>query len=255
MSISFEEYEAFDPRVKIKYEGSDVVFATPNRHTAWRAQTLFTKEPDTIEWIASFDPGDILFDVGANVGMYTIWAAKTRSARVYAFEPESQNYALLNKNIFINQLDKLVEAYCVAISDETRLDRLFLSRFILGGSCHNFGESVDFKHEKFSASFTQGSISTSIDRLTIGDRLLPIPNHIKIDVDGIEDKVILGALKTLEQKDVRSVLIEINTNLESHWEIVDLMLDLGFDYSRSQVEQAQRKEGTFKGVGNYVFRR
>ena len=36
---------------------------------------------------------------------------------------------------------------------------------------------------------------------------------------------------------------------------IDLMLDLGFDYAQSQVERAQRKEGPFKGVGNYVFRR
>jgi hypothetical protein len=50
-------------------------------------------------------------------------------------------------------------------------------------------------------------------------------------------------------------LIEVDTGLEDHWEMVDLMLELGFDYSQDQVERAQRKEGPFKGVGNYVFRR
>ena len=39
-------------------------------------------------------------DVGANVGMYTVFAAPTRGARVFAFEPEAQNYAMLNRNIF-----------------------------------------------------------------------------------------------------------------------------------------------------------
>ena len=38
-----------------------------------------------------------------------------------------------------------------------------------------------------------------------------------------------------------------------HWDIVDRMLELGFDYSQEQVEAAQRKTGVFAGVGNYVF--
>jgi FkbM family methyltransferase len=45
--------------------------------------------------------------VGANVGMYTIWAAATRNARVYAFEPEAQNYATLNRNIALNNLIRI----------------------------------------------------------------------------------------------------------------------------------------------------
>ena len=89
----------------------------------------------------------------------------------------------------------------------------------------------------------------------ISQGITPIPQHIKIDVDGIEPKVIAGAKKTLTDSQVRSVLIEINTNLETHWGMVDFMIDAGFNYSQEQVEKAQRKEGAFKGVGNYVFRR
>jgi hypothetical protein len=59
----------------------------------------------------------------------------------------------------------------------------------------------------------------------------------------------------LENKNLKSVLIEINSNLDDHWGIVDLMLDLGFNYSQDQVKKAMRTEGKFKGVGNYVFRR
>jgi hypothetical protein len=51
------------------------------------------------------------------------------------------------------------------------------------------------------------------------------------------------------------VLIEINTNLDEHWGIIDTMLESGFDYSQEQVDKAQRQDGPFKGVGNYVFRR
>jgi hypothetical protein len=98
----------------IEHADQRVVYLTPNTRALWRVETLFSKEPDTIEWIASFAPDEVLADIGANVGMYTIWAAKTRGTRVFAFEPEAQNYALLNCNIHANGLDQAVRAYCSA---------------------------------------------------------------------------------------------------------------------------------------------
>lgn len=242
------------PSLIVEHEGVRMAFATPNRVTAWRVETLFTKEPDTIEWIASFDPADVLLDVGANVGMYTVWAAKTRGVRVYAFEPESQNYAILNRNIYLNGLSEQVSAYCVALSDHTGFGQLYLSELVTGSSCHTFGEPLDHNLRQRAVAFSQGCFSSTIDAL-IEQNVMPVPQHIKIDVDGIEHSVIRGASKTLADTRVRSLLVEINSNLDDHWEIVDHMLDLGFDYSREQVEQAMRTEGAFKGVGNYVFKR
>jgi FkbM family methyltransferase len=248
------EYEKLDPRRVVEHEGQRVVFLTPNAQALWRVDTLFTKEPDTIEWIASFAPDDVLADIGANVGMYTIWAAKTRGARVFAFEPEAQNYALLNRNIHANGLDRLVRAYCVALSDASGFDALYLSEFGVGGSCHSYGAALDFNNEPRVAPFVQGSVAVTLDEM-VARGAVPVPQHIKIDVDGLEHKVMAGARQTLASEVVRSVLVEINTNLDAHWELVDLMLGLGFDYSQEQVARAQRSEGTFKGVGNYVFRR
>ncbi len=229
-------------------------FATPNRSTAWRVESLFEKEPDTIAWIASFAPRDVLLDVGANVGMYTVFAAVARQATVYAFEPESQNYALLNRNIHDNGIAERAIAFCAALSDASMFHRLYLSAFEPGGSCHSFGESIDYHGRPLAASFVQGCYSTTIDALVAADTI-PVPQHIKIDVDGIEPKVIAGARETLRDPRVRSVLIEINTHLESHWETVDAMLEAGFDYDRAEADAARRTEGAFEGVGNYVFRR
>ena len=96
---------------KVTSGSEEVLFWTPTLATKWRVDTLFSKEPDTIEWIAGFQSGEVLVDVGANVGMYTIWAAKTRGTHVYAFEPESQNYGALCRNIVLNNLSKRVIAY------------------------------------------------------------------------------------------------------------------------------------------------
>ena len=96
----------------MQHEDARIVYCTPNTHTRWRVESLYEKEPCTIEWIASFRATDIFVMWGANVDMYSIWSAVTRKARVYAFEPESQNYALLNRNIAVNQLGGQVKAFC-----------------------------------------------------------------------------------------------------------------------------------------------
>src|SRR5690349_18823938 len=111
--LTLEEYEKLNPRCEIAHEGVKVLYATPTVFTKWRVDSLFEKEPVTIEWIAGFAPDDVFVDVGANVGMYSIWAAKTRKTRVFAFEPEAQNYSLLNRNIVLNDLSDRVRAYCL----------------------------------------------------------------------------------------------------------------------------------------------
>lgn len=240
--------------VPARVDDCDLLFAATNSMTAWRAASLLTKEPDTIEWIRGFGADEVLVDVGANVGSYTVLAAKWRGTRVFAFEPEAQNYALLNRNISANRVGDLAVAYCVALADRNGYDRLFLSCEIAGSSCHSLGESVDHNNKPRAAPFAQGCVCASLDAL-VEAGVVPVPQHLKVDVDGIEPKVIAGAARTLADRRLRSVLIEINTALDEHWEIVDRMLDMGFEYSQAQVDAAQRKSGQFAGVGNYVFRR
>ena len=253
--FSLEEYEKLDPMTEL----DGVKYAVPNQHCLWRVQSLHEKEPDTLEWIAKFEKDDVLIDVGANVGMYTMWAAVRQGVRVFAFEPESQNYALLCKNILFNGMQDLVTAYCLAISDDgggrggVNFSDLYLSEFLLGGSCHSFGEEVDFHLEPRPSAFKQGCLSISIDQFMADGKLETgtSPIHIKIDVDGIEHKVISSAMRTLENPRVRSVLIELNTNLAQHNEVIGVMEGLGFITTIHP--QAIRKDGPFKGIGNHIF--
>ena len=68
--------------MRVSFGDTSIVYATPNKMTAWRVRTLFSKEPDTIAWLLSFRSGDVLIDIGANVGMYTIFAAGVFADRV-----------------------------------------------------------------------------------------------------------------------------------------------------------------------------
>lgn len=247
---SLEEYERIRFVGSVPHDFGEVLFETPNRACAWRVQSFFEKEPDTIAWIAGFVPGAVYVDIGANIGLYAIWAARTAGARVWAFEPEAQNFALLNRNILLNKVN--VAAFPFALSDQMRVAPIFLSGTEVGGSCHNFGAAKDYNENPMRAVYKQGSIALPLDDLVEGG-LLPQPDHIKIDVDGIEPAVVMGALRTI--KGCKSVLVEINSNLASHREAVSWITELGFTTDPDQIDRAQRKEGSFKGTGNVIFSR
>lgn len=249
--LSVEEYERINPIHVSQVDGCSIAYCTPNRATLWRAETLLTKEPVTIEWLRSMPQESCLLDVGANMGVYAIFAAKVRGCRVFAFEPESQNYALLNRNIHLNQLSGTVTAICAALSDNDGIDNLYLSSFEPGTSCHSLGQDVDFNLRPRISPFVQGCMCLSLDRLV--QEGMPVPDFIKIDVDGFEHKVIKGASKTLEEGKVRGIIIELNPRLDEHLETIEQLCSLGFDYDQAQVQRSARTEGLFQGIGEYVF--
>lgn len=250
--MELQDYERLNPRCTLTHDGIEITYATPTLHTLWRVESLFEKEPCTIEWISTFRENEVLVDIGANVGMYTVFAAATRRVRVYAFEPESQNYALLNRNIVANRLDDRVRAYCLALSNYTSLGELHLSEFVAGGSCHSLDEPVNHAHAPMKPAFTQGCFSTSLDEL-VADNTVPVPDHIKIDVDGFEPAVVGGAEKSIRSGKVRSLLIEINQNLDDHLRLVKTLEKWGFRYDPAQVARVVRPSGPFKGCAEYVF--
>lgn len=251
--MTLDEYEQIIPNAKV----DGLTFLTPNQHCAWRVQTLYTKEPDTIAWLNRMQPGDVLFDVGANMGQYSLLAAQ-RGVRVHAFEPEAQNFALLVRNIIINNLSDLCTAWPVALSNDVSLDILHLSSLIAGGSCHAFGESIDFHGKPRAFPHSQGSVAWTMDKFAHehhnAEGYGTYPNYIKLDVDGFEHLVVEGGVKCVAH--AKSVLIEINTAYPEHMALVDRMTNgLGFNYDEAQALESRRKDGPFKGVGNIIFYR
>ena len=98
------------------------------------------------------------------------------------------------------------------------------------------------------------SVSTTLDELvSIG--VVPVPTYIRIDVDGFEHKVIHGSRQTLSEPAVKTLLIEINPAVAEHMEMIEELGKFGFEYDPEQVEGSRRKEGPFKGLAEYVFRR
>jgi hypothetical protein len=95
---------SMDQTRSVSHNGLELKFTVPNRLCRWRADTFSSKEPETLEWIDEIPSGAILWDIGANVGIYSVYAAKARGCKVIAFEPSVFNLELLARNIFINEL-------------------------------------------------------------------------------------------------------------------------------------------------------
>ncbi len=182
-------------------------FTTPNRLTYYRSTSFSTKEPETLSWVESMPFGSVLWDVGANVGLYSIYAAKFSNARVIAFEPSVFNLELLARNIYLNRLQDKITIVPIALSDNIGPSLFKMSNLSWGGALSTFGKDFDQNGSKYSSVFEYQTIGITMDKV---DNLLNIPNpsYIKIDVDGIEHFVLRGGLKIL--KSVDSVLLEIN---------------------------------------------
>ena len=100
--------ESLDMIYSVPVGEKNVRFHCDGELAKYRAETLLTKEPYTIEWIDGFQPDDVLLDIGANIGAYTIYAAAVRGLRVIAIEPSTENFANLCRNIRENNVGHLV---------------------------------------------------------------------------------------------------------------------------------------------------
>lgn len=173
----------------------------------YRRNTFWTKEPETIEWIKSFNPNDVFFDVGANVGVYSLFASSLYpEMTIWAFEPMKANYAALIQNIEMNGFHN-IKAFRQAIGNRTGwvdLDRGDGAR----------GES--------GAQVTDREGRTWI--ASIDDLRAAHPDHVKIDIDGQELEVAKGMKRTLP--DIKSILIEVST--VSKGPVMDILTAAGF---------------------------
>lgn len=193
------------------YNGLKLKFAIPNRLSVYRVDTFATKEPETLEWIENIPKGEVLWDIGANIGLYTVYAAKLNDCIVYAFEPSVFNLELLARNIFLNGLQNRVTIIPVALSDKKSENIFQMSSTDWGGALSTFGAGIDQNGKPMDGIFEYKTLGMSMAD-AIRDFNIHIPKYIKMDVDGIEHFILRGGADVLNT--VESVLLEINESFE-----------------------------------------
>ena len=194
-------------------ETIELLFHAPNDICRYRARTFSSKEPETLEWLDR-NPGLTLWDVGANVGIYSCYYAAACGGKVVAFEPSPFNLRQLVKNINSNELDGVIQIVPNPLSNKTGPNSFRLGDLTEGGALSAFG--VDYGFDGSPMQQTMSFVATGFagDKL-VSDGVCPFPNLIKLDVDGIEHLVLSGMASIIQDSRCLSVLVEINDEFET----------------------------------------
>ena len=212
--------------------------SSANPRLDMRIKTYATKEPETLKWIDGFEQGSVLWDIGANIGLYSLYAAKSRQCKVVAFEPSVFCLEFLARNIWMNDLQNLISIVPNPLSDETKINLLTLSSREWGESSNSFGTKLNQDGVEIHQSLDYQVLGMTIDDMIVKLNLQK-PNHIKIDVDGIEPIILLGGTNLL--KEVDSVSIEVPTYSGANAEVSDILISAGLSLEQQEGNQIWRR--------------
>jgi FkbM family methyltransferase len=185
---------------------------------------MFIKEPGTCDWIMKeVRPGEIFYDIGANIGVYTVLAARCtgENGRVFAFEPHCPSFSRLLDNIRVNNLEHIVTPCNFALHDQ---QGFFPFNYFSGeaASSHSqIGSAPGDSELEFQPEISELKYSASIDSL-IATKEFPPPHHIKIDVDGNEFAILRG-MSTLMDSSQRPKSIQVEIDKPYKDEIMSFM--------------------------------
>lgn len=199
-----------------------LTFATPNALNDFRVDTFETKEPETLDWIDQIPASAVLYDIGANVGLYSCYAARRCSCRVFSFEPSVFNLELLARNSHLNGVTDRLTLVPMAVSDGLAVSTLNMSSTDWGGALSTFGKSFGFDGEPLRSVFAFSTLGISLDQ-AVQLLKIPAPNYIKLDVDGIEHLILRGGVEVL--RGVESILVEINDGFHEQADVATRCLE------------------------------
>ena len=143
---------------------------------------------------------------------YSIYAAKVKNVKVFAFEPSVFNLEFLAKNIYVNDLSTQIFIMPVALSNQSGFNLFKMNNPVWGGALSSFGVDFDQHGKEFNTSFEYNIPGLSADNVATVFNV-PKPDYLKIDVDGIEHLILEGLENIL--KSVKTVLVEINDDFEA----------------------------------------
>lgn len=247
--FSNEFTQLLDPKIDVDFDSQKLTFRTGNGRLLWRAESLLTEEPLMITWIKSLQSNDVVLDVGANVGMYTVPIAK-KVKTVYACELDPLNVAILKENIFLNSVTDEVVILPFACGESAEIvDVKF--RDLAYGDALQLIEGGDPQNTRFGQqTHTAKVVQFSLDDIFLKLDLLR-PNKIKIDVDGNELTVLLGMKDLI--RGASEVYFEDSLS-DSCRVVIHFLLEVGF--KKYQSVDMISKNNTKQIIGeNIVFKK
>jgi FkbM family methyltransferase len=229
----------------------DMFLETEIEH--WRLRTFWTKEPETLAWIGSFPERGIFYDIGANIGLYSLFCAKNRpKMTIFAFEPQLENYSRLCQNILLNGFKNIIPVYAGA--GQVNQVRMFCLKSVQAGST---GGKFGYFPDALQAPDVRNGILIKMDDFSL---LFGIPNYVKVDTDGFEEDVLNGMHSLLRHQNLKSMLIEFDTSdPDKYFKQVKFILTRGMNlinqWNSFQPHSRDRRKKEGIQVENLVFSR
>lgn len=228
----------------ISFCGINAQFYTPTPLELRMVETPFNNclgdERATLKRLLNLiAPGDIIYDIGANIGIQTVFMAKKTGVdgKVVAIEPEATCFKSLNANIALNKLGN-IKAMQIALGNDSLESKLYSGRST--GDCSLVN--------KRNARPFQETIVMPGD-LLVEKYNLTLPNIVEIDVEGYEYYVIEGFKNALSQDKCRVVFCEIHPTMLPNHLSVEQCVELLKSYGFRRVERYKR--GDTLHVFNY----
>ena len=236
--------------------GEKIKFFIPNKATNLRVKRIFLKEPGTIEWINNFNSNNktIFWDIGSNIGLFAIYAsAMHKNLEVFCFEPSTSNLRTLSRNISINNLQNRITINQFPLSKKDNSYQILNEEYFQEGSSNNtFGENFGHDGNKINEKNSYKVFGNSLNNL-IENKILEIPDYIKIDVDGIEHLILESADKFLKSSKIKSISVEINEKFIDQKERVEKVLQNNHFLFVSKNNSNDNPESKIKNTYNYIF--
>ena len=191
--------------VSVPLNGFTSRFLVSSRDELHRTLTLGGEGRFLNRLIQELRPGEVVYDIGTNLGLYAIFLAQAVGprGRVIGFEPELRSFERFQENLRLNALPN-VRVFDCALGNEDREIVLAVDESAASGVHHILGTR-------------DGQIPTRWQsaKMVVGDRFidmesLPVPNVLKIDVEGMEEEVLLGLAQTLQRPACRLIFCEVH---------------------------------------------
>lgn len=224
--------------------------SSPTPLVRWRNESIPVKEPETLDWIDGLEEGSVLWDVGANVGLFSIYAAKSQGISVVSFEPSVFNLEIFARNIVLNNVVDKVVLVPLPLNDQSVVSTFELSTTEWGGALSTFQHGVTYSGEALRACFSYQTVGIALDSV-LKIYSLPRPDYIKIDVDGIEHLVLKGGTEIL--KSVKSVLVEVDDRfIEQDYACREILSAAGM-FMKEKTHSQLMESGKFSSLYNQIW--
>jgi len=219
LTVRARLHQLIEPVELIEFKNKEIKLIIADRTSVYWAKYGPDIEPATNAWIASFRKEDIFVDIGANVGLYSLFAASVGIDRVYSIEPNPFSFGILVKNILANGYNEKIVPLCLAMNETQSI-----VSFTLGSTqAGSIGNEIASQNSDPDKDFIVVP-SFSLDDL-FRMQSINLVTKLKIDVDGLESTILGGAKNLLSSEELKSVLIEDISLKDGKKSEIDLLME------------------------------